>query len=106
MESKFTIVNENGVAKITLAGKLDATNTPDFQTELQKLIGQNIQKIVFFAKDLEYISSAGLRIIIFAKQKIGVQSQLYLIGAQETVLNIIKMSGLDNFMTVQETYAG
>ncbi len=104
MDLKVSIANENGIAKITLAGTLDAANAPGFQEELKKLIGQNIQKLVFFAKDLAYISSAGLRIIIFAKQKIGVEAQLYLIGGQEAVLNVIKMSGLDNFMTIQDDY--
>jgi len=45
-----------------------------------------------------------LRVIIFAKQKIGVDAQVYLIGAQEEVLNVIKMSGLDNFMVVSDSY--
>ena len=60
--------------------------------------------LVFFAGDLEYISSAGLRVIIFAKQKIGMDAQVYLIGAPEAILNVIKMSSLDNFMTIQDTY--
>jgi anti-anti-sigma factor len=89
-----------------MCGRLDATNAPLLQEELKKLTGQKIAKMIFFANDLEYISSAGLRVIIFAKQKIGVDSHIYLIGAQEAILNVIKMSGLDNFMTVQETYGG
>lgn len=104
MESKCSVICEGAVAKITLCGALDATNSPLLQEELKKLIGQKIDRLVFLAKDLEYISSAGLRIIIFAKQKIGVDTQVYFIGAKDTVLGIIKMSGLDNFMTIQDTY--
>ena len=105
MESKYSVVCKEGVAKIELLGRLDAVNAPSFQEELKKLAGADINRMVFYAKDLEYISSAGLRAIIFAKQKIGVHSQVYLIGAQEVVLNTIKMSGLDNFMFIQETYS-
>jgi anti-anti-sigma factor len=106
MESGYIVTLENDIAKITLTGRLDATNAPAFQEELKKLIGKKINQLVFFAKDLEYISSAGLRMIIFAKQKIGPQATVYFIGAQEAVLNVITMSGLDTFMTIQATFAG
>lgn len=104
MESKFSVIYKDGVAKIDLSGRLDATNAPALQEELKKLIGQPVRHMVFYAKDLEYIASAGLRIIIFAKQKIGVDAEVYLIEAQETVLGVVKMTGLDNFMIIQDTY--
>jgi anti-anti-sigma factor len=104
MESKFSVDYKDGVAKIELSGRLDTTNSPALQDELKKLIGQTVSRLVFFVKNLEYISSAGLRVIIFAKQKIGADAQVFLIGAQEAVLNVIKMSGLDNFMVIQEMY--
>jgi anti-anti-sigma factor len=105
MESKFSVTCKEGIASIELCGRLDATNAPDFQEELKKLIGQNVLRLVFYAKDLEYMSSAGLRTIIFAKQKIGMAAEVYLIGAQEAVQNVIKMSGLDTFMILQQTYS-
>jgi anti-anti-sigma factor len=104
MESKYSVTFANETVKLDLAGRLDATNAEGLQNELKKFIGQKVTKLVFFAKDLEYISSAGLRVIIFAKQKIGVDARLYLIGAPDAILNVIKMSGLDNFMTIQAEF--
>lgn len=104
MESKFSVTLEGTTAKIELCGRLDATNSPALQEELKKISGQKIEHLVFLAKDLEYISSAGLRVIIFAKQKIGLDSHVYLIGAQEAVVNTVKMSGLDNFMEIQQDF--
>jgi anti-anti-sigma factor len=104
MDSDFQLACTEGVAKINLSGRLDATNSGMLQEELKKLIGQKIERLIFFAKGLEYISSAGLRVIIFAKQKIGVDAHVYLIGAGEPILNVIKMSGLDTFMTIQDSY--
>lgn len=106
MESKFSVINENDTVKVTLSGRLDATNAPALQEELKKLAGQPVKQLVFFVKDLEYISSAGLRVIIFAKQKIGVHSQVYFIQPQEAILGVIKMSGLDNFLHIQDSFAG
>ncbi|OPX28953.1 MAG: hypothetical protein B1H08_04900 [Candidatus Omnitrophica bacterium 4484_171] len=104
MESKFSVNYSDGVASIELTGRLDANNAPNLQEELKKLIGQDVKRLVFYAKDLEYISSAGLRTIIFAKQKIGVDAQVYFTGAPEAVTSVIKMSGLDNFMVIQDNY--
>jgi len=105
MDSKYTVSCNNDCVKVELCGRLDATNAEGLQIELKKFCGQRIEKLVFFAKDLEYISSAGLRVIIFAKQKIGVDARLFLIGAQDTILSVVKMSGLDNFMAIQETFS-
>lgn len=104
MESKFSVDYKDGVAKIQLVGNLDTVTAPALQEELKKLIGTPVQRLVFLAQELQYISSAGLRIIIFAKQKLGMNAQVYFIGAGESILSVIKMSGLDNFMFLQETY--
>jgi anti-anti-sigma factor len=104
MESKYVITCANEVLKVELAGRLDATNAEGLQNELKKFTGQKVAKLVFMAKDLEYISSAGLRVIIFAKQKVGVDAHLFLVAAPDAILNVIKMSGLDNFMTILDTY--
>ncbi len=104
METNFSINYENKVVKVTLSGSLDAKRAPALADEIKKLIGKDIEKIVFFAKDLEYISSAGLRVIIFSKQKIGIDIKLYMVGATEGVLDVIKMSGIDNIMEITDTY--
>ncbi|OPZ91071.1 MAG: STAS domain protein [Firmicutes bacterium ADurb.Bin419] len=103
MDRKF-IEQSGDITKVILQGKLDAVNAPLLMEELKSLIGQNINKIVFYVKDLEYISSAGLRTIIFAKQKIGKDTEVYMIGAQDIVSDVIKMSGLDNFLYLQESF--
>lgn len=104
MESRFLVTCNNEVLKVELCGRLDATNTESLQSELKKFMGQKVSKLVFLAKDLEYISSAGLRVIIFAKQKVGVDAQIFLVAAPESILSVIKMSGLGNFMTLLDTY--
>ena len=106
MGSEFVINYDNGVVKIRLSGRLDATNTPAFQEGLKRLIGKPISRLVFFVDELEYIASAGIRAILFAKQKIGMDADVYLINPQETVLDIIQMTGLDNFLNIQDSYDG
>jgi anti-anti-sigma factor len=104
MESKFNIDYSGNILKITITGRLDAGNSSALSNKLSEYKGKTINDMVFYVKNLEYISSAGIRVIVFAKQKIGENSKIYLIGANETVLDVINMTGLANFMIVQETY--
>ncbi len=104
MESKFTVSSSDKRVKVELCGRLDASNAEGLQAELKQFAGKGITELVFIAKDLEYISSAGLRVIIFAKQKIGVDARVFLVGASAAILNVIKMSGLDNFMTIKDAW--
>jgi anti-anti-sigma factor len=100
MESLMTIELAGNILNVTLGGKLDAVRAPELMEELKKMSGQKLEKIIFYTAELEYISSAGLRAIIFAKQKIGLDSEIFFVGAQEAVLDVINMSGLDNFLTI------
>jgi anti-anti-sigma factor len=104
MESKFTTELSGSVLKIHLSGKLDPTNAPALMEDLKTYIGEPVEKIVFFIQELVYMSSGGLRAIIFAKQKVGNEAGIYMIGAQEMVTHVLKMSGLDDFVTFQDSY--
>jgi anti-anti-sigma factor len=100
MESTINLELNGSILKITLTGKLDAVKAPELMEELKNISGTSIEKIIFYVKDLEYISSAGLRTIIFSKQRLGADSDIYFVGAQEAVLDVINMSGLDNFLII------
>lgn len=104
MESKYTVTCVDGVAKVTLVGRLDSNNAPGLTDEMMKLISQRPKELVFFAKDLVYISSAGLRVIIFAKQKMGLDTTVSLVGAKPEVIDILKMTGFDKFVVLQDDH--
>ena len=95
---------DNGIAKITLSGELDASTAPDFKTAVEEAAGQNPKRLVLIMNDLEYMSSAGLRVLIFAKQKMGSGVDLYMVGTQELVLDTIKKTGFDQSVYLLDEY--
>lgn len=102
MNFEYKINNNDGIVDVKIKGYLDASNAAGFLEDMKKLIGENISKIVFDASELEYIASAGLRVIIFTKQKIGYDADVILKSPQEGVESVIEMSGLSNFVTIEK----
>jgi len=92
------------VAEITLAGELDATTAPLFQAELEKAAALKPSRLVLLLKDLEFMASAGIRMLIFAKQKMGPRVDLYVIAPQEPILETLRRTGVIHSVIVQVEY--
>lgn len=104
MAFEATLNLENGIAKITLVGELDASVAPIFQEKIQEAASAHAQKLVLLMQGLNYMSSAGLRTLVFAKQKMGAQVKIYLIGTQEQVVEPIKQTGFHYSVIMLDTY--
>ncbi len=83
------------IAKITLVGELDASTAPAFREEVEKAAASPIKRLVLDMQELEYMASAGLRVLIYAKQKIGMDTDLYVVAPQEPVLHTLTTTGFD-----------
>ncbi len=88
-------VSKNGTALIiTLGRDLITTNAPVLQEELAKFMGENIEKVVFDASELMALSSSGLRVVYFAKQRLGNQPEIVFVNCAKEIYNTLKMIGL------------
>jgi anti-anti-sigma factor len=103
----FTInleMTDQSIAKITLAGELDASVAPAFKAEIEKAAAQQAKRLVLLMPELDYMSSAGLRTLVFARQKMGATVDIYIVGAQESVLETIQMTGFHHSVTLLDSY--
>jgi anti-anti-sigma factor len=92
-------------AEITLAGELDASSAPLFQAELEKAAALKPKRLVLLVKDLDFMASAGIRMLIFAKQKMGPTVDVYVIAPQEPILDTLRRTGLLYSVIVQNEYS-
>jgi anti-anti-sigma factor len=97
-------VTESGVARITLSGELDASVSQVFRDEVEKAVQHRAKRLVLLLGDLEYIASAGIRVLLFAKQKMGAKVDIYVIGAQEQVMNTLQKTGLHHSFVAADKY--
>ena len=91
--------------RMKLSGALDASSAPEFKQAVEGAAGTGAARLVLFMEDLEFMASAGLRVLIFAKQKMGSGVAIHVVGAAGPVLNTLTMSGFHQSVLVQETYA-
>ena len=84
---------------INISGKLDFATAGVFMEELKTLVGKGVKRIDIHCSGLEYISSAGIRAMVFMKQKIdkNVDVEVYLHNAIQPVKEVFSLSGLDGY---------
>jgi anti-anti-sigma factor len=88
--------------KLELKGRIDSNNAVQVEKEMwDQLTGQNDAEVVLDATNLEYISSAGLRVILRLKKT---YPDLRITNVSSEVYEILDMTGFTEMMTVEKAY--
>ncbi|MBQ8940923.1 MAG: STAS domain-containing protein [Firmicutes bacterium] len=91
---------ENETLTVTIEGRLDTTTAPQLEAELKSSL-DDIKKLVFDIKDLEYISSAGLRVLLSAQKVMNKQGNMVVKGANESVMEIFEVTGFVDILNIE-----
>ena len=94
MYNDFTVSLNGTALLIELGRSLNTANAPILQEQLTKYVGQNIEKIVFDASELLTLSSSGLRVVYFSKQRLGNKPEIIFVNCAKEIYNTLKMIGL------------
>ncbi|NLO02386.1 MAG: STAS domain-containing protein [Bacteroidales bacterium] len=102
----FSVKSEviDNTAIIAVEGSLDSSTAPKLHDEVQRIILQNPKDLVLNVEKLNFMASAGLRVIIFAKQKLGSAAKLFLVKPQDQVVETLRMTGLLFSVTIVDQY--
>jgi anti-anti-sigma factor len=98
-------VSDAGEVKVVrIEGRLDTQTYANAQTQLTQLIDQGATKLVVNFEKLDYISSAGLRVLLAAaKQLKGNSGELRICSLNEVVQEVFDISGFTTILTVTKT---
>lgn len=91
---------DNGTLTIALEGRLDTVTAPDLEAE----IGESIEEITdlkFDMEALEYISSAGLRVLLSAQKNMAKKGTMTLYNVNDTVMEIFDVTGFADILTIE-----
>jgi len=103
---EITTRTQNGVTLVGLAGNLDSNTSPQAQQALDGILAGGGKKMVIDFTALDYISSAGLRVLLgTAKRLSGAGGGLHLFGLNDTVREVFDISGFSTILAVLATEA-
>ncbi len=85
---------------ISLEGRLDTITAPELEKELNASLN-GIQALSFDFDKLEYISSAGLRVLLAAQKCMNKQGTMVVKNVNETISEIFEVTGFNDILTIQ-----
>lgn len=86
---------EDRTARLVLTGELDAATAQSFYDRIEEAAGTSPRRLVVDLSALTYLSSAGLRCLVFARQKMGDDVAMVLAGPTGPVAETIRLTGFD-----------
>jgi anti-anti-sigma factor len=99
-----SVESANGVAKLTLTGELDAASAADFRAGIEEAAATHPRALVLMLARLDFMASAGLRALVFAKQKMGASVDIYVVAAQDSITETLELTGFHNSVIALPSY--
>lgn len=95
---EITKTQEGSTLTLTLVGNLDAVSAPQLESEITASLDE-IDHLVIDFEDVEYISSAGLRTIMFAQKAMEERGSMELLNVDDDLMEIFELTGFDALLT-------
>jgi len=85
---------------LTLSGRLDTTTSPQLEAELKEGLA-GIKHLVLDFAALDYLSSAGLRVLLAAQKQMNKQGDMVVRSVNETIAEIFEVTGFSEILTIE-----
>lgn len=85
---------------VTVVGRLDTTTAPQLEAELKDSLG-GITKLAMDFADLDYISSAGLRVILSAQKVMNKQGEMVIKNVKDDIMEVFEVTGFSDILTIE-----
>lgn len=97
----ITKIKNNDILTVALKGRLDTTTSPQLETELEHSLTEEVQELVFDLQELEYMSSAGIRVIMASEEIMSGRGGMKLLHVNEEIIDIFEMTGLIDILHIE-----
>ena len=92
-------INGESVTLI-VSGRLDTQTAPELENELDSVLA-GLKELTFDFASLEYVSSAGLRVILKAQKAMNAQGSMKLTGVNDSIMEVFDITGFLDILTIE-----
>ncbi len=85
---------------LVLEGRLDTVTAPELENALKDALN-DVTKLTLDFTALDYISSAGLRVLLSTQKRMNKQGEMKLVGVNETIMEIFEVTGFSDILTIE-----
>ena len=96
----INIEKQNEMLVVTLQGRLDTNTSPAFEEVITNMDGE-IKDLKIDIKDLEYISSAGLRVLLSAQKKMNKIGSMKVVNVCDAIMEIFEITGFIDILVIE-----
>ncbi len=99
---EVTKTNKEGKVIYHIKGRIDTQTSPDLQAVLDEGFEKGEANLILDFKEVEYMSSAGLRTVLYAQKKVNAlnEASMILINVQPVVMEVFEMTGFTDFLKI------
>lgn len=84
---------------LAIVGRLDTTTAPEFEAEIKSSI-DGVKRLVLNFEKLEYVSSAGLRVILSAQKIMNTQGSMIITNVNSDIMEVFEITGFSEILTI------
>ena len=90
----------NDALTLIVSGRLDTQTAPELENELDSILS-GLKELTFDMTNLEYVSSAGLRVILKAQKAMNAQGSMKLTGVNDSIMEVFDITGFLDILTIE-----
>ena len=91
---------KDGELVVKVEGRIDTNTSPDLEMELKSSL-DGVKELIFDFSDVDYISSAGLRVLLSAQKTMNKQGSMKLTGVRSEIMEIFEVTGFTDILTIE-----
>ena len=92
--------NNNGTLTVSISGRIDTTTAPALEDEFKSSFDSCSELTLDFS-DVDYISSAGLRVLLSAQKTMAKKGSMKLINVSDEIMEIFEVTGFSDILTIE-----
>ncbi len=102
MENNIEVTREGSVLTVVLGEELTRMNAPALMDEVSAYRDQGVDKVVFDATRLDFLSSSGVRVIIYCKKYMSDNTEIVFLNCSDKILDVLDIVGIRPFITFEK----